>query len=580
MSAVLDIEQPVADHLDDGAGFFAPVSFDLIDSLLSEHDGYAARIAQVAEWVKGPAASSVMHYFLEGNRTEQRGRHSLELSAAQLFDPAGALAELRGSFWSKALALTDMLDIMPQKRRDAWHESIRNPAGKRKDYHDTQRDRANHPEWFNEDREYIDPNNAYSAPPLPPFEDGTVRATLAAMLAERHLYLGERVDGIFQSLSGAHVTNSPEGFGKRLIIANVAGVYGKEGIVNDLRCVVAKFMGRDEPKYDASSRLMSHCKARRGQWVMLDGGALKIRVYGNNNAHMEVHPDMAWRLNQILAYLHPAAIPSEFRQKPKRKAKAVALIQRPLPFAVLSVLGRMEEAMERVEPAWQDRYRRVPKTRTFRGASDMDKHVADEVRRILETLGGVPDERGYTYTFDYEPCEAIGEIVVSGCLPDAKAHQFYPTRERLARMATELAAEGVAPDATWCEPSAGMGGLADYMPKDRTTCVEVSALHCKVLEAKGFATICADFLEWAEKPGRAGSFDRVVLNPPFDRGQWRAHLEHAAALVRAGGRLVAILPSGARGTALPGFNTTWQGPYADEFPGASVEVVILVADRI
>lgn len=46
------------------------------------------------------------------------------------------------------------------------------------------------------------------------------------------------------------------------------------------------------------------------------------------------------------------------------------------------------------------------------------------------------------------------------------------------------------------------------------------------------------------------------------------------------GRLVAILPSGARNSfTLPGFSLQWHGPFDNQFPGASVSVVILVAER-
>jgi hypothetical protein len=71
------------------------------------------------------------------------------------------------------------------------------------------------------------------------------------------------------------------------------------------------------------------------------------------------------------------------------------------------------------------------------------------------------------------------------------------------------------------------------------------------------------------------------MNPPFDRGQWQAHVEHAAGLLNADGRLVAILPSGApqKLKALPGCALAWHGPYENQFPGTSVSVVILVAQR-
>ena len=56
-------------------------------------------------------------------------------------------------------------------------------------------------------------------------------------------------------------------------------------------------------------------------------------------------------------------------------------------------------------------------------------------------------------------------------------------------------------------------------------------------------------------------------------------LDAAAGLVKAGGRLVAILPSGAKKQeVLDGFLKQWHGPFNNEFAGSSVSVVVLVAD--
>jgi Domain of unknown function (DUF4942) len=565
------------DVVDDSAEFFAPVSSDVIDGLLGQYQAMRRKVEALGEYMAGKDTREAVHYFLEGNRTEERGRLSMERSAAQLFQLDGAIAALNAAYWSKALSLTDVLDTMPQKRRDEWHEQIRNPSGKRKDWHTTRNERDRWPERFDAQGQYLDPDQQWILPPLPDFVEATVRNTLGDLLNSRARFFSERVDGIFRGLSGEHVTNAPEAFGKRMILNYVLTSYGstchtKTGLINDLRCVIAKFMGRDEPKYYVSDRLVRELKGRWGEWVSVDGGAMRIRLYKKGTAHLEVHPDMAWRLNQVLAHLYPLAIPAQFRQKPKRKVKEVPLMQRPLPFAVLEILAGMKPARERCEQAWPERYREVPNTYAIEHG-DREKHARAEADHVLRSLGGIPHETmiGW-WVFDYAAGAVINEVVTSGCLPDQKAHQFYPTPAKLAVRAVELAE--IDGDQLCLEPSAGQGGLAAFMPKDRTVCVEVSALNVKVLTSKGFAVSHTDFLKW-----NGGTFHRVVMNPPFDQGRWRAHLEHAAGMVRPDGRLVAILPSGAKGTELPGFECKWHGPYSNEFPGTSVDVVILVADR-
>lgn len=69
-------------------------------------------------------------------------------------------------------------------------------------------------------------------------------------------------------------------------------------------------------------------------------------------------------------------------------------------------------------------------------------------------------------------------------------------------------------------------------------------------------------------------------NPPFDQGRWKAHLEAAGELVKAGGRPVAVLPSGAKNEELlAGFVKHWHGPFDNEFAGTGVSVVVLVASK-
>lgn len=541
------------DLVDDTSTFFAPVSSDLVDGLIGQYQHMRANVERVAEVMNGPDLDGALHYFAE--YAGKQDRHLSSSTVRDMFSLDGAIAHLNASFWSKAMQLTDVLDAMPQQRRNEWHAQIQNPLGQKKDRYSK--------EWEVE--------------PIPEFTDENVRSTLKGLLLQRETFFAERVDGLFRSLSKTHITNAPEGFGRRMIIARAVNEWGgvdhsTAGVINDLRCVIARFMGRDEPKWDATSSVVRFARLRRGEWIDVDGGAIRIRCYAIGTAHLEVHPDMAWRLNCVLAQLHPLAIPSQFRERPKKRAKDHKLIGRPLPFAVVARLASLEPARD-LNPDHgyrKDTWIKVPGCWDFKASSD--QQIKAEADRIMESIGGTKLSE-LRWAFDYDPTEVVQEIVASGCVPDQKAHQFYPTPERLARIAVDLA--DIGPDDTCREPSAGMGGLADLMPKDRTHCIEVSPLHCKVLESKGHNVTQADFLAWSGAP-----VDRIVANPPFSEGRWQAHTQHAATMVKPGGRLVAILPASAKGKdLLPGFDCTWHGPYDNEFPGTSVSVVILKADR-
>lgn len=541
------------DLVDDTSTFFAPVSSDLVDGLIGQYQHMRAKVERVAEVMNGPDLDGALHYFAE--YAGKQDRHLSSSTVRDMFSLDGAIAHLNAAHWSKAMQLTDVLDAMPQQRRNEWHAQIQNPLGQKKDRYSK--------EWEVE--------------PIPEFTDENVRSTLKGLLLQRETFFAERVDGLFRSLSKTHITNAPEGFGKRMILARAVNEWGgvdhsTAGVINDLRCVIARFIGRDEPKWDATSSVVRFARLRRGEWIDVDGSALRIRCYAIGTAHLEVHPDMAWRLNCVLAQLYPMAIPSQFREKPKKRAKEYRMIGRPLPFSVVARLDTLEPARD-VNPDKgyrKDTYIKVPGHWDLKPSGKANP----EADRVLEGIGGVRVSES-RWAFDYDPIEVVKEVVASGCVPDQKAHQFYPTPERLARIAVDMA--DIGPDDTCLEPSAGMGGLADLMKQaaEWTHCVEVSPMHCKVLVAKGHSVTQTDFLAWPGQP-----HDRIVMNPPFSEGRWQAHTQHAATMVKPGGRLVAILPASAKGKdLLPGFDCTWHGPYDNEFPGTSVSVVILKADR-
>jgi hypothetical protein len=532
-SARSELARADVELVDEAAGdFFAPVASDLVTGLVGQYESMRRKLEAMSQLATGDDYVGALYYFIEGNISEDR--RSSRPSVTELFKLDGAIAQLNSDFWQRALQLTDVYDCMPQARRDEWNSSIREKT-------------------------------------TPDFTEETVRSTLESLLAARSRFFSERIDGVFRGLSGEHVTNSPAGFSKRMIIGYVLSGdgswayvnHGRAGLINDLRCVVAKFMGRDEPKHCTAQPLLAEMRKATGKWHVVDGGAMRIRVYKKGTAHLEVHPDMAWRLNQVLANLYPLAIPSEFRQRPKKRPKDFHLMQRPLPFAVLEILA---------EPSYGHR---PGKVYTLAREAKAKGRAYVEACEVLESLGGVA-KGGGAFEFDYIPDPVIDQVIISGCIPDQKAFQFYPTGGKLAKIAVELAQIG--PEDQVCEPSAGRGDLARLLPKERTTCVEVAQLQCEILRAQGFNTIQADFLAWAES--QSGRWTRVVMNPPFEGGRAKLHVQAAASMLMPGGRLVAILPASMKGKDfLDRCEHEWSRVYDNEFAGTSVSVVLLVASR-
>lgn len=529
--------------VDDYQEFFAPTSSDMIDGLVGQYRAERTVIEQVSDYLSGKEFNLALKYYIDG--TQVQGR----MIAPPKFDADTGIKALNSSFWDRALKMTDVIECMPQKRRDEWYEQIKS-------------------------------HNA------PDFEEEAVRATLGDLMAMRSKFFAERVDGIFRSLSRSHVTNRPEGFSKRMILNNAITHYGTvdystAGYIDDLRAVIAKFMGRDQPQYGLTQGVISIARKHNGEWMNIDGGSLRIRIYnGVGTAHLEVHPDMAWRLNSILASIYPTAIPSQHRERPKkqRKIKDFTLFDRPLPFVVINVLMR-GGPLQVFEGEGRERTRKaLPNTFALDTHHDIDKATKREVERLLASIGGVTcklNNREY-WEFNYDPIGTIDTIALNGTIPDIKSHQFYPTPYNIAQDVAELAC--IEPHHRCLEPSAGLGNLADAMGDhgcQNITCVEISDLHAKVLESKGYYVDQADFLKWNNF-----LFDRVCMNPPFSEGRWMAHLEHAASMLKPNGKLVAVLPSTAKNkTVLDGLNFTWHKTYKGEFSGTGVEVVILVAEK-
>ena len=118
---------------------------------------------------------------------------------------------------------------------------------------------------------------------------------------------------------------------------------------------------------------------------------------------------------------------------------------------------------------------------------------------------------------------------------------FFPTPAATAQQMVEMA--GVKPGMKVLEPSAGNGNIAEQLRAaggDVDT-VEVSSSLRDILEAKGFNNVDHDFMDYNPGP----IYDAIVMNPPFGNGADMDHIQHAYAMLKPGGKLIAIAGEGA-----------------------------------
>jgi len=161
------------------------------------------------------------------------------------------------------------------------------------------------------------------------------------------------------------------------------------------------------------------------------------------------------------------------------------------------------------------------------------------------------------------------------------APQLFPTPPNLAKQVVELAQ--ILPGHSILEPSAGTGNLLAAIGRSRVDCkavaVEVNQYLADKLRTSFMANVdvrCADFLACN---GELGTFDRIVMNPPFANEQDIKHIEHARGKLKPGGRLVAICANGPRQREkLMPIADEWidlpEGTFAEA--GTNVNVALLV----
>ncbi len=501
---------------------------DFIDVMLAQHRQRELAIEQTKQFIDKSLDLGVMNYFIDGMHL----LYGHEVRASLPTDLSSAKAALRVESWMRLLNESKIFDLMPADQRKTARAQ-------------------------------------FSGLECPPFDESTVRPTMQDLMARRAGFFAERVDGIFRSLSRSHVTNQPSGFSKKMIINNVFDKFGtieiyKPAVISDLRGVVGRLTGRGEPSEYGTRKLLARLYGNHiGKKVAIDGGALYITVYRVGTCHLEVAPEIAAELNAVLAQLYPQAIPSRFRTPPKKKSvHSYDLKSERLPMDVIDLLSTME----------------------FRGTNrgststySQDKETVTKLANLLESVGATclkGSDMLYA-DFDFPPYEVIEQIMFSGVVPEQVSYQFYATKGEIADDAAQRL--DVKPGMTCCEPSAGTGELAAHLPMDSTLCIELAKIRAKVLKAKGYDTVEADFLDWSAQNQNI-RFDRVLMNPPFSKGRAKAHLEAAASHLKVDGRLVAILPASMINTApLDGFDHDWSDVYVDQFEGTHVRVAILTA---
>ncbi|MHC4608240.1 MAG: methyltransferase domain-containing protein, partial [Planctomycetota bacterium] len=124
-----------------------------------------------------------------------------------------------------------------------------------------------------------------------------------------------------------------------------------------------------------------------------------------------------------------------------------------------------------------------------------------------------------------------------------KIKGFFPTPGPVISVMLDKA--DIEPGMRVLEPSAGKGDIADRIMEAgvEPDVIELRPGLQDILKLKGHNVVGDDFLEFtADSPTE--KYDRIVMNPPFEKNQDQQHVRHAFDLLKPGGRLIAIMSEG------------------------------------
>ena len=112
-----------------------------------------------------------------------------------------------------------------------------------------------------------------------------LRQRIAALAAERDQVQREaerRLFGYAAAIGELErlLARASDGVVQEVILATN---YTNEGHISDLRKIIARFMGRDEPTgFGMTTRVIQAGMAQTGEWLSIDGGAMRIHAVVHN----------------------------------------------------------------------------------------------------------------------------------------------------------------------------------------------------------------------------------------------------------------------------------------------------------
>jgi type I restriction-modification system DNA methylase subunit len=184
----------------------------------------------------------------------------------------------------------------------------------------------------------------------------------------------------------------------------------------------------------------------------------------------------------------------------------------------------------------------------------LDRKFYQEVAKVIEAAGGKWIRGRKGHVFDGDAAEAIEPVVLTGEITNRKQDfgQFDSPQEVVNTIITFA---DLKSGMKVLEPSCGIGaileGIRQWNKIVRPDFEDVVHYFANELDPKRFEAVRSsffpaggitneDFLAQKHTP----IYDRVLMNPSFQKRSDVAHVRHALGFVKPGGRLVSVMSAG------------------------------------
>lgn len=314
-------------------------------------------------------------------------------------------------------------------------------------------------------------------------------------------------------------------------------------IANAIESGEAKHLGfvRTKSEIEMMDRLLRNARRR---WVekqkpanygeytkMMEGPTTEEMVEGSSYPYPSVHVEDAIRMATAVMNVNGAKMAArrvikdaEFDQGEKRWRYVADNLGKQ------DDLRTIAEAMQKIQP---NDFPAQTALESFADYARLRRIGINDLPSLRAALREYLAYRGKEGKVD--PIKAAERALIGRKIPG-----YFPTPPELVDRMIEAA--DIKPGMKVLEPSAGKGNIADkvraVVGEGNVDAIEPNSDLRKILEAKGHKLVGRDFME---ERFPEDSYDRVVMNPPFENGQDVLHVYRAYDMLMPGGRLVAIM---------------------------------------